>query len=280
MGISMNFRTAEHSESVDIHEILLSAKSSINTPLIFDRLSTPNNTFVCEDEGRIAAIACFFSVSAQGAQGAFLFSLATHPEYEGEVLSELLSYSKKALYTRGVSFLVCKSIPTEDRLSSIVSENGFSPTFLFESAEVAALSSNACEVEFSPFSSERFASLRARYAGGFNLTFSATVYEALADHWQCKNAVIATTNGAYCIYCKDESRLIVREIFASDVYSIPGLIGGVAEIEEVDTATVHIGCNTSVPPFKSGEVRYSYGMVCALSPEIDFDKIYMNMMFD
>ncbi len=280
MGISMIFRTAELSESGEIREILLGTNININTPLIFERLSMPNNTFVCEDGGRVAAIACFFSVSAKGAQGAFLYSLATHPAYEGEVLGELLSYSKKELGARGVSFLVCMSLLSEDKLFSVISQGGFSPNFLFESAEITALTSNICEVEFGPFNSERFASLRAKYARGDNLTFSAAVYEALAEHWQQKNAVIATANGAYCIYCKDEGRVIIREIFASEPHIIPSLIGAIAEMEEVDTATVHIGCNTSVPPFELGKISYSYGMTCALSSELDFDRIYMNLMFD
>ncbi len=275
----MIFRTARPQDHPEIFEIMFATASSINSPLLFEQLSTPKNTFVCEHDERVAAIACFISVSILGKRGSFLYALATHPNFNATVLCDLMKHAKDELILHGSAFVVTTLFSAEDETREALLENGFEPSFVFEKTEVEILPSSDDNVEFFAVAPQLLTSLRARFARGHNLTFSATAYEVFCAHWQSKNAVIAVIQEGYCVYCRLDGRVVVRELFADNVRTTRQLLFAVGGIEEVETITVHLSSDDEKTS-QSDSSSYFYGMICPLNEEFAYEKLYMNMMFD
>ncbi len=283
----MIFRTARPEEQQQLMQFFqLSAGRFGNIEKVFNTVSTPNNTLVCEHRDKIVAMLWMFPVSASGGSGYFMQPiLFSHGAWSDsptvdEIATELIEYAIYVLSARGADFIATTTPQTGAPAEYWLKKTGFSVCTTLLRCEFTAQRLSVPKVEFAPLEPRLITSLRAGYIRGDYLTFSKNVYEAFCGYWQHKNAVVAIMQNGYGIFHGTENGIVFRELFAENVQSAVALISLVGRMQGCGNVAVYTSQNT--PLFKDDLMSspYPYGSICPLHKGFEIKDLYMNMMFD
>ncbi len=277
----MIFRTAKPDEHSGIVKLLLQTDIRWDADLLFEKLSLPHNTFICEQDGVILAMLYAFPVSIGGNAGYFMQPLSVSPEHlNSGVAAELIEYTKHILKGRSAKFIATtnprQGTPAADWLLGC----GFLECTTLNRCEFNVDNLTLPNVEFYPVESDRITSLRAVNIKGDYLTFSHAIYGAFASYWQHKNAVVAVLPDGYGVYLRTKDTIVFRELFTENTISAAALISVVGKMEGCEKVTVYTAENAPLFADDILTVTHSYGSICPLDDGFKIHKFYMNMMFD
>ncbi len=277
----MIFRAARPEEHPKLLRLLNSTDCRWNADRLFDDISLPHNTFICENEDKVLAILYLFPVSVSGCPGFFMQPMSVEPSFLlAGVASELIEYAKHILSARGANFIATTTPAVDTPAESWLSITGFNSCTTLRQTEFAVNNLSIPNVEFTPVELEPLTTLRARYIKGDYLTFSNEIYRAYCGYWQRKNAVIAVMPNGYGVFHSSENGIIFRELFSDDIYNVAALMSVVGRMEGCDRVTVHTAMDHPLFTDNSLSTTFGYGSICILNKNFKIDNFYMNMMFD
>ncbi len=277
----MIFRTAKPEDHSGIVELLLQTDIRWNVDILFDKISLPHNTFVCEQEGKLVAMLYLFPASVGGNTGYFMQPLSIAPELlNSAVAKELIEYAKHILQKKGARFIITTAPRQGTAPAGWLADSGFTTCTLLNRCEFNVDNLTMPDVEFFPVEPAMVTSLRASNIKGDYLTFSDEIYKAFCSYWQHKNAVLAVMPNGYGIYIRTAEGIVFRELFTDNILSAAALISVVGKMEGFDNAVVYTAHNT--PFFEDNllTVEQQYGLICPLDDGFKIKDLYMNMMFD
>ena len=219
---------------------------------ILDEFAGFDNIFVTEDGGDVIAQLLSIPCTAAGQKGAYLYSLATKPEYRGQgVMALLMEAAQVTLEADGGTFFIL--IPASRSLFDYYASHGFESVFtqnmsfdmenlskMINSSDISKPDFSESDFNYGQIPVDIFMNLRKRYIGDNLVTFSQdrTAFE-LEEQWYYDCSSIYCEDG-YMIYMKVDDTLFVTEIAASSQYVMQRLILAAGQLTGCDAVKVTI----------------------------------------
>ena len=173
----------------------------------------PGETLLLRYDGRPVSMMTLIPARLQNTEGAYIYAVATHPEYQGRGLMRLLhDEALRCLKTQGVQFTCL--VPASVSLFGLYEKLGYVPRFFRSRREYSEIS--PCQIlDFHTPSVVELASLRADYLSrlpySLRLLCPDYLYQELRHYGG--GAVSFQTDGAtgYAAYTRNGCVLYVRE---------------------------------------------------------------------
>ncbi len=277
----MIFRAARPEEHPKLLRLLSSTDCRWNADRLFEDVSLPHNTFICEVDDEVLAILYLFPASIAGSPGFFMQPMSVEPSFLlSGVASELIEYAKHILSSRGARFIATTTPTKGTPAESWLAITDFKSCTTLRQTEFVVNNLSVLDVEFIPVEAEHLTALRARYVKGSYLTFSDAIYKAYCGYWQRKNAVIAVMQNGYGVFHSTPNGIIFRELFSEDIYNVAALMSVVGRMEGCERVKVHTALDYPLFSDDTLSTTFKYGSICLLDKGFDCDEVYMSMMFD
>ncbi len=249
--------------------------------MFLDKRYQPQNTVVCEENGKIASMLFLLegNVLAKGRllKAYYLYAAATLKEFRGKgIMSKMLCESKSLAESRGVDVICLK--PAEESLYGFYAKHGYKSVFSVKRAsfkcrrESVNIIENRCEDNAS--AREKALNCFDRFIWDNN-----AIDFAFEQHKYYGGKVLEDCNG-YCLYSVGDGICTVKE-YCFTHQKINEILSSICSLEQISEITVdlpvgfRIDADFSVMP---------NGMVLLISEESQFiaelNDLYLNLTLD
>lgn len=187
----------------------------------------PGQVYVALDNEDVVAQLFAVPCWAAGQPGVYLYALATAPEWrKGGVMSALMQYAEEAEAQKGARFAAL--IPASEPLYGYYEKRAYTKKVLLRHLKKEVMPQQMDEVDFTPFTPQVFAALRARYIETPYVDFTPERYgEVLADVYE-SGGLCAQSGEGYAVCFEQRENLVVAEMFAKNDVAAEGLLAGLA----------------------------------------------------
>lgn len=223
----------------------------------------PKETLVWRENGLPVSMMTLMPLTIAGQTGAYIYAVATLPEYRGRGLVRKLSaFAENVLRQQGRTFMAL--VPAEPSLFAFYEKLGYRTSFFLWEKELSCPEGGRARTSFARCPFGKFAKLRAEYLSGFpggaahpkgELRY---IYKELCRY----NGGVFTflEDGAeeYAAFTRTEGGLWLRECSAKDPLPIAEAL-----LFQTGLHKARICCGWEFP----GASRIPYGMGKALLPD-------------
>lgn len=197
---------------------------------LLDDFAGEGNVYVAEESGKVVAQLLAVPCEAGSEKGAYLYGLATDPEYRSKgIMGQMMKYAEAQIAERGDTFFVL--IPASRSLFDYYDAHGFKNMFLktanldlTSDRELSNMGKNtpdninndeadgSCNIKHRQIPTDLFIRLRNRYLDSDLVTFSDDrVNFELEEQWyyECK---VGYCHQGYIFYLKVDDTLYITEV--------------------------------------------------------------------
>ena len=237
----------------------------------------PGHVFAAQEEGRFVAQLLAVPCLAGGVRGAYLFALATAPEFRGKgVMSALMKASEAAMQLEGAAFFVL--IPAEESLYNYYTERGYTNRVGVRRFSVETQDAGDKEVHITPLVQRDFMRARETYLPQPWAAFSPPRSEMIARELEGEGFLFAESKEAYAIYTAVNGNLLVPEIGAVSDEAGMALLHTVAAREQCSKIVVTVPAAGSL--FAGRGVIGRAGLYKQVSEDVRLPNLYFRFGFD
>ncbi len=231
----MIFRQAQPRDRARIVSIWMEVfgdEEAVATRLL-DDFAGPDNIYVAEEDGRVIAQLLTVPCECGGHTGAYLYALATVPEYRSRgIMEKLMDYAEEKVRAAGGSFLIL--IPASLSLFDYYLDRGFENIDL-KSIELDLPDTSDNKYKVGEIPAELFIDIRSKYLGGDIVNFSTDRVDfELEEEWYYECSSVYCEDG-YAIYMKEDDILFITEVAAATEVMARDLIAYAKKITGCET---------------------------------------------
>ena len=236
-----------------------------------------DNVFVAEEDGAAAGLLCAVPVSCRGRKGAYLYGVATRPEYRGRGLAAgLMEHAAGQLRARGAEFLAL--VPAQQSLFDYYAAHGFQKAFGLRRITRPVRRNLWAQAEFDTATAKKLCELRAKFCPDSVQLAPAQMIVVLTDLYR-QGVTVVSSEGGYGLYFRKGETLEFLELQAEGDRAAENLMEAAREKEViVEKAVITVGAAQTL--FSGEGLREDYGMVRFLAEPFDVSETYMRLMLD
>lgn len=251
--------------------------SAVFAQTALNQFAGQDNVFVAEEGSVPVCMLSAVPVTCKGRRGAYLYGLATQPEYRRRGLAAgLIDYAAHQLQLRGVSFLTL--IPEQPELFDYYGAQGFQKAFALRSVTRPVRRNLWAQAEFDNVTAKRLCELREKFCPDSILLAPAQMLVVLTDLYRLGITVVSNEEG-YGLYFRHGETLNFLELQAESDRAAETLMEAAREKEVVvENAEIAVGAEQTL--FSGEGRRMEYGMIRFLAEPFDVQKTYMRLMLD
>ncbi len=245
--------------------------------LILQKFAGPENIWLDEGADGPAAMALTVPVTLGGAQGAYLYALATRPDLRGTGrMTALLAHIKAECTQNGLAFLCL--IPADAALAAWYAKRGFEPAFYRQAYKVPIKRDLLATAEFDDITVSLLPRLRQKFCRPPAVQLTAEGLAAMLTAYYTDGGCTVRTDGGYGFFRTRDGVLLFDEFFAADERAAAKLLSACREktaCTEAYILTGEEGMN-----WYGGGRRVPYAMWQLLTAAPLVKESYMGLMME
>lgn len=245
--------------------------------LAFETFAGVENIWLDEEAGVPAAMALAVPVTLGEKSGAYLYMLATQPQYRGAGrMTSMLEHLKQVGKNCGWAFLCL--LPASDSLFDFYAVRGFETAFYRQEYTVPIRRNLLAMAEFDDITIAMLPALRQKFCRVPAVTLQKNGLAAMLTDYYSAGGCTVRTDNAYGFYRVKDGELCFDEFFARDEYSANALLQACREKTGCTSARI-LTSDGSLSCYGSGR-RRPYGMWCLLNEVPPVREGYIGMMLE
>lgn len=247
--------------------------------LVFTEYAGVQNVFVAQRDGKPVSMASAIPVEYQGRKGAFVYGVATDPEYEGQgIATDLLGWMTELLRQRGVQFLTLIPQNGDDGLFDWYGRQGYRKAFALRRIYRLIRRNLWAQAEFDTVTPKALCALRAKFCPDSVCLAPDRMRLVLTEMYKQGATIVASAEG-YGVYFRHGETLYFPELQAASDRAADLLLQAAREKESiVERAEITVGAEQ--PLFPGEGEREDYGMIRFLDQPFDVQASYMRLLLD
>ena len=283
---------------MDIPDIKKIWDQSFEDPLsyvdfLYDRVLSPNDTLVYEEDGQIWSMAmsiyCSFRYRDDSIPCVYIYGCATVPDRSGRgIMTQMLQVAETNAVAEGCQMAIL--VPGNRSLFRFYGTRGYSPDFSLRkvklrSGMLSTVTRPETPIEYDRISAAQFYEIREKALYEIphiewkqnQLDFIAADALAYGDH-------IASYSGAsgsaYALYSKKKKVMYIRELFGTSDESATALLAGLVDEQNPRRATLDLPIGGGILPVEGDNVIYGMSKSFKTAKKLSSLEPYMNLMLD
>lgn len=283
---------------IDIPEIKKIWDQSFDDPLnyvdfLYDKVMSPSDTLVFEEEGEISSIAmsiyCSFRYHDEEIPCVYIYGCATRPDRGGRgLMTQLISVVEQNAIARGCQMSIL--VPGSKSLFKFYQKRGYSADFSLRRVALRpgmlkTIPRPESEIVYDLIVGSEMYDIRERALyeiphivwDADQLDFMAADALAYQDH-------IASYSGelgnAYAIYSIHKRVMFIREILGTTEESTTALLAGLVDRQNPKRVTIELPVGGGILPVEGEKAVYGMSKSFKTAKTISSLEPYMNLMLD
>lgn len=245
--------------------------------LLLETFAGWENVWLEEQDGRPVSMALTVPVTLGGANGAYLYALATAKERRGQGhMTALIEHLKQVGRDCGWTFLCL--IPAGAELAAYYAARGFEPFFYRQAYRVPIRRNLLAVAEFDDITMTVWPRLRAQLCSVPAVQLAPESIRAVLTDYYTIGGSSVRTDEAYGFFRVREGCLRFDELFARDERAAQLLLQASREKTGCEEACI-LAADGDLSFFGRGR-RAAYGMWCLLEAPAPVHEGYLGMMLD